>query len=195
MNTTPEFAVVIPEGVGGAIRSEVRVNGTVMRYRRLGTGKGLLVLAGREGQVRRHEARGAELEPIGHPVLQQMLARAARCRRVLIPEVPFAADSLTVSWLREFMDGLGLTRVAMVVDETFGVVALELAMIDHDRIASLVVFSPGEDDNGALAGSLTGPFPETQVRLLIVRAAEATAESTADEVMAFLDAESTRGGH
>jgi hypothetical protein len=167
-----------------------------MRYRRLGSGKPLLVLRGREAQGAALgagcEARGDALEA---GVFDRVLAKAVRHRRVLTPEAPIAPDTINVSWLRGFMDGLGLTRATMVADEAFAVVALEVAMIDHDRIAALAVVCSGSDDNGALAGSLTGPFPETQVRLLVVRADDAAAERVADDVLAFLEGDLRASGH
>jgi len=177
VDTTSGIFVAVPVDLGSAARSEVRVNGIVMRYRRLGSGKALVALA---------------LEP---EILRHVVAQAARTHRVLVPETPLPADDLTASWLREFMDGLGLTRVAIIADETFGIAALELAMIDHDRIASLVVVSPGADEAGALAGSLTGPVTETRVRVLLVRATPETADAVAGEIVAFLETPVKRPGH
>ena len=133
--------------------AEVRAHDRVMRYRRCGAGQAILVLRPADGP-----------EPLW-PELARALA--ANCR-VIAPDVPAGAD--VAAWLSDFLDGLGLARIAVVACDAFCVAALELALLDPDRVAGLVLVADGASDAGGVDGvTATTTERAGAVPLLVVR--------------------------
>jgi len=112
---------LVLEEPGGSHRwAEVRAHDQVMRYRRLGTGRPLLVL----------EAC-SEL-PI-HPELRRALAES---HRLVMPELPTGEVHLA-NWLSDFMEGMGTSRLPLLATEGFFAPALELALLGNDQVARI----------------------------------------------------------
>jgi len=74
--------------------------------------------------------------------------------RVIAPELPRhaaglegEADSLPpfASWLRDFLDGLGIERVCLVVDELFALDALRFCLAEPTRVDCIVISSLRSD--------------------------------------------------
>lgn len=94
--------------------AEVRANGRVMRYRRLGAGPPLLVLG---------DVKGVE--------------ELASRYRVIVPELP-APDEDLRAWLVAFLDGLGTTGLTVRATDRFYAAARELAQADPDRLTEVL---------------------------------------------------------
>ena len=94
--------------------AEVRVGDLTTRYRRSGSGRPVVVLQP-PNDADADWSRLAELLT-GH------------CR-VIIPELP-AGVTDAATWLRDFLDALGIERAAVVVPEQLGIASLDLALLD-----------------------------------------------------------------
>ena len=114
--------------------AEVRAHDQVMRYRRSGAGRAVLVLGAPHGGNGANGIHGANGAGQLWPELPDALA--ARFR-LIVPELPTAgADA---AWLADFLEGLGTPGVAVVAAEPFCTPALELACRDADQIARVVL--------------------------------------------------------
>lgn len=109
--------------------AEIRAHGTVMRYRRRGTGTTVLVLA--EGS----EDQG--------PELTEALSASFR---VLTPELP-ADRAARTSWLSDFLEGLGARNVGLVALGELCSPARELALLRPDQIARMVLVPNGDPED------------------------------------------------
>jgi hypothetical protein len=149
--------------------AEVRVHDRVMRYRRSGAGRAVLLL---------HDGRPDAL----WPELAESLATRFRLIAPELPERPASGIS-THRWLGEFLEGLGTSSVALLATDPFCIDALELALAGAEQIASLLLVVCGEDDAARLGGSLATWAGDCAVPLRVLRrgmsAADATALATA----------------
>lgn len=141
--------------------------GRVTRYVRRGVGPPVVLL-------RREDGPHGEL----WPALVETIAE--RCR-VIIPEVP-DADAEFGSWMRGFLDGVGLPPVTLIAAGTLCVPALEFALLDADRLSGLLLVPAGRAEETGLTGALgtterTGALP-----VLVVRR-----ECPAVEALALID--------
>ena len=133
--------------------AQVRVAERVTRYVRRGAGHPVLLL----------RAQGDDC-PLW-PALVDALA--ARCR-VILPEAP-EADVGFASWIRGFVDGVGCLPVTLIAAGEFSLPALELALLDVDRLARLVLMPCGDAEEAGLTGVLaTRPRPRA-LPVLVVR--------------------------
>jgi pimeloyl-ACP methyl ester carboxylesterase len=113
---------------------------TETRYLRAGRGYPVIVLAG-----------GARR------TADTLLTGLWRLARVIVPEVPlFGAgepDGTTdfSRWFSGFLDGLGVTRAAVVADELFEEAATRFALLEPERVERLLVV---RDDAAAGAVAL-----------------------------------------
>jgi pimeloyl-ACP methyl ester carboxylesterase len=131
--------------------AEVRAHNQVMRYRRAGTGRPLVVLGGGP------DALWPELEP-----------DLATRYRVVTPEVP-GHDGDAAAWARDFLEGVGLDRVVLLAAEPFCIAALELVLLDADRVERLVLVPSGDAGVTGLDGTLATTLEGAGVPLLVVR--------------------------
>lgn len=135
--------------------AEVRAHDQVMRYRRAGAGRPLLVLC-------------PALDPDAlWPELETSLAGKFR---VLTPDVPAACDDVA-SWLAGFLEGVGLDRAALVAADGCCLAALELALLGCDQVERLVLVPAGGAGETGLDGTLATSAAGVSVPLLIVRRA------------------------
>ena len=152
---TPAPALCPPESF-----AEVRARDHVMRYRRAGAGRAVLVLCGGGGTA----ADGTT--PLGPELPGALTSRF----RLIVPEVPAAAGADAATWLVDFLDGLGAASIAVVATDQFCITALELALLDADRVARVVLVPGGCAEatglDGALAATTRRPWP---LPLLVVR--------------------------
>ena len=157
--------------------AEVRAHDHVMRYRRSGVGGAVLVLVSPD----RPDSLWPELTE----------ALAARFR-VIVPELDAAGASAAV-WLADFLEGLGVARVAVVAADAYCIPALELALLDADQLARVVLVPGGDAARAsALDGALGASPPQAAVPLLVVRRGLAAAEAL-PLVTGFLAGEAPAG--
>jgi len=107
--------------------AEVRVGEHVTRYVRRGSGPSVLLL-------------GADTE--ANPLWEPLLESIAATHRVIIPQLPpDAVDQST--WLRGFIEGLGLSAVALIAGSALCEAALDLAAVDDFTVRKLILL-PGD---------------------------------------------------
>ena len=141
--------------------AEVRAHDQVMRYRRAGAGRPLVIL------------RGANDSDAFWPELDQALV--ARYR-VVIPELPADCDDVA-AWMGDFLEGVGLDRAVLVAGESCCLSALELALLNADQVERLVLVPAGTAGETGLDGTLGTAFAGVAVPLLVVRRGLAAAEA------------------
>ena len=133
--------------------AEVRSHDSVMRYQRSGAGPSVVVLQPRDGS-----------SPLW-PGLTNALAAAFR---VIEPEAP-ANEPDVARWLADFLEGLGLSGVAVVAAESFCIPTLELALLGTDQVGRAVLVPNGHAGETGLDGSLATSMSDGTVALLVVR--------------------------
>jgi hypothetical protein len=156
----PPLAPADPAGRTAESWAEVRAHDQVFRYRRVGSGREvLLVLA----SVEQPELLWAEL-----------LEALSEGRRVILPEPP-AAGTEVGCWLGDFLEGLGVSNVSIVAANRFCIPALELTFLGLEQIARvvLVLDAPG-GGNEAVEAALR----QAAVPLLVVHRGQ-----PADEIL------------
>ena len=152
MTTSPDIAAR-----GRETHAEVCAHDHVMRYRRCGVGRALLVL---------DDARGAD--PLWPELVDAMAAR----RRLVAPDV--SAGAMTGRWLADFLEGLGIACVDVVATDACCIAALELALLHPDRVTALVLLPAGGADPMTLDGTLAAGTVAAPVPLLVARRAPGT---------------------
>jgi hypothetical protein len=131
--------------------AEVRAHDRVMRYRRAGTGRPLVVLRGTA------DALWPELD-----------AHLVTRFRVITPELSADCGDLA-AWLGTFLEGVGLARVTLLAAEPCCVAALELALLDGYRVERLVLVPGGGAGETGLDGTLATTPGGVSVPLLLLR--------------------------
>lgn len=142
--------------------AEVRAGGRVMRYRRTGAGRTVLLLPYADGS--------------SWPGLAAALATAFR---VIVPEPP-APGIDPASWMATFIEGLGVPTVAVVAAGTWSLPVLELTLRDVDQVACVVLLvddAAGEPE--AADGTLTSAGRAASVPLLVARRGQAEGDVAA----------------
>ena len=102
--------------------AEVRVGDHVTRYVRRGTGPAV-VLVGADASA--------------NPVVLPLITKLAPNHRLIVPQTPAAVDF--ASWLRGFIEGIGLAEIALITGDVPAGAADELAATDDFIIRKLVV--------------------------------------------------------
>jgi pimeloyl-ACP methyl ester carboxylesterase len=133
--------------------AEVRAHDQVMRYRRTGAGRPVVLLRAASGPDSIWPELDAEL--------------AARFR-VFTPELPVDCDDVA-AWVKGFLEGVGLDRVLLVAADPCCLSALELALIGADQIERLVLVPAGAAGETGLDGTIAATFAGVSVPLLVVR--------------------------
>jgi hypothetical protein len=132
--------------------AEVRARDRVIRYRRSGNGRAVLVL---------DTANRSSLWPALMHVLGSNF-------RVIIPEVP-TGNANDEAWLAEFLEGLGTMPVSLIAANDFCVPALDLVLRDVISISHLVLVPDGEADEPGREGAVATGAGPSSVPLLIAR--------------------------
>ena len=112
--------------------AEVRVGEHVTRYVRRGTGPAVVLI-------------GADAST--NPVVLPLITKLAPNHRLIVPQTP-AADDLA-SWLRGFIEGIGLAEVALIAGDAPAAAATELAGTDDFTIRKLVVLPRSSAEAGS----------------------------------------------
>ena len=133
--------------------AEVRAHDQVMRYRRAGAGRPVLVLRSvLDGQAFWNELDAALLETF----------------RVLTPEMPPLGVDVA-AWMNGFLEGVGLDRVTVIAEGALCLAALELALLNVDQIERMVLVPAGHSNETGLDGMLATTLAGVAVPLLVVR--------------------------
>ncbi len=129
----------------------MRAGTATTEYTRSGTGPTVVLLA-----------------PSGldHPVWSAITGAATRRLRVIAPD-RFPSDQRFASWLRSFLDGLGLARVSLVAEAEIGIRVIGFALAQPERIQRLVVLTDS-DEHDTPPGRLAGSLPEYPHPLLFL---------------------------
>lgn len=132
--------------------AEVRTRDRVMRYRRSGTGASVVLL----------QAAG-EPDALWPELGDELASRF----RLIVPDPPGAGTDVA-GWLADFLEGLGLTGIAVIASSAFCIPALELALLGAGQVRRIVLVPDGSAAETGLGGTL-----ETTARdvaeLLVVR--------------------------
>ncbi len=112
--------------------AEVRAHDQVVRYRRSGSGRSVLLLCP---------------DAVTGTLWAELVEALDRDFRVLVPLLP--PDAQLIRGLTGFLEGMGTSRVAIVATDALCFAALELALLDRERVARAVLV-PAEE--GGLAG-------------------------------------------
>src|SRR5262245_5309781 len=132
---------------------EIRLGERVTRYRRLGTGRPVVLLS---------------TAPVAEPLWPEALDAVAAQHRIYAPEIPANLAGFG-PWLRGFMDGVGAERPVLVARSAFCIPALEYALLDPYRIQSLVLVPDGAVDETGLDGSIGTPNGAATLPILVLR--------------------------
>lgn len=116
--------------------AEVRAGDRVMRYRRIGSGRPVVLVGG--------TTAADSLWP-------ELADALADHFRVIVPESPSCGADFAC-WLSDFVEGLGMSEVGLVASDAFCASAIDLVRRDADRIGRVVVVR-----GGAVHSSSTGP--------------------------------------
>jgi hypothetical protein len=135
--------------------SEVRANDQVIRYRRCGAGRTVLVLRPDSPQAEDSSSFSSLLDALGAQF------------RLLIPELP-AGGTDPAGRLALFLDGLGITDVAVLAFGDRCLPALELAFLGGDQIGRLALVTEGQAGLPDLEGALV-TAPGQALPLVLVR--------------------------
>jgi pimeloyl-ACP methyl ester carboxylesterase len=141
--------------------AEVRAHDQVMRYHRAGVGRPLVLLRTAAGP----DSLWPELE-----------AHFVGRFRVFTPELPPDCDDVA-AWVKDFLEGVGLDRVAVIAADPCCLSALELALLGPDQIERLVLVPGGLAGETGLDGTLATTFAGVSVPLLVVRRGLSAAEA------------------
>jgi hypothetical protein len=112
--------------------AEVRVGDHVTRYVRRGSGSPVVVV-------------GANADQNG--VWASLVNALAGNHRLVIPQLP-QSESDVASWLRSFIEGIGLSSVALIAGGDARVPAVSLAAADDFTVRKLVLIADGESHDG-----------------------------------------------
>jgi pimeloyl-ACP methyl ester carboxylesterase len=165
---------IIPTAQSAGSFAEVRAHDQVMRYRRAGAGRPILVLRS-----------SLEPEPLW-PELDEALVGAFR---VLTPDVPCAGVDVA-AWMRGFLEGVGLDRVTVIAEDLHCIAALEMALLNGDQVERMVLVPAGQSNETGLDGTLATSLAGVAVPLLVVRRG-LSADEAVPLLMQFLEQGST----
>ena len=133
--------------------AEVRAHDQVMRYRRAGAGRPIIVLRGADDA----EALWPELD-----------AELVSGFRVVTPELPADCEDVA-AWVADFLEGVGLSRVVVLAAEPCCLSALELALLASDQVERLILVPAGAAGDSGLDGTLATTLAGVSVPLIVVR--------------------------
>jgi hypothetical protein len=145
--------------------AEVRAHDQVMRYRRSGVGRAVLLILRPPGKV----------QPLWPGLLELLGGRF----RVIAPEAP-VAEADAACWLGDFLEGLGMSNVSILATGCFCVPVLELALLESDQIARIALIPDGV---GPELGRVGRGRLETETRHLPVPLLVIRRGQPADEIL------------
>jgi hypothetical protein len=144
--------------------AEIRTREQIIRYRRVGAGQPVLVLA--------------EQQEVCPTVIRALTDGGVV--RLIIPELPTEAVHVA-GWAADFLEGIGATSVGLLAMQSFAGAAIELAMLASEQIERVVLVAeePGRFGRwceGWQHGALECAHRSARVPLLLVHKGLPTAE-------------------
>lgn len=133
--------------------TEIRARDQVVRFRRSGAGRGILLL---------HSA--VETRPLWPELLDTLTSGF----RLIVPAAR-APDTDIDVWLSALLEGLGTSRLTVVASDEFCVPAIEQALLDPDHVSSVILICPGRGSEGCVTGTLGTTNQLPSVPLLMLR--------------------------
>ena len=118
---------------------EVRTRHQVVRYRRSGAGRAVLLLHSPDARA---------------PLWPEVLEHLAAGGRLIVPNPPESADPVE-EWLALLLEGLGLWNAILVATEGFCIPAIERALVEPDRIARIILACSDGPDAAAVEKART----------------------------------------
>lgn len=140
---------------GSVVDAVVQIGPVEIRYHRAGAGRPVLLLL----------AQG-----LGSPGGTAVFEALAGHFRVIVPEPGAPAGMSRSAWIRDVIDGLGLTRPSVVAEGALGMAALGLALADPDRVDRVVVIQADHPDPTTEDGAADDTLRDTGHPLLVLRA-------------------------
>jgi hypothetical protein len=140
--------------------AEVRAHDQVMRYRRSGVGRAVLVLRSPGNP---------------EPLWPELVEALGIGYRLIVPEAP-ARDADLARWLADFLEGLGVSNVSILAADSFCIPALELALLEGDQVARLVLVAEGRGWRWEVGATLETATRGLRVPLLVVRRGQPAGE-------------------
>lgn len=110
----------------GTFRAVVQSGSTITSYLRAGVGRPVVLLS--------------RTAPDG-VVPTSLIRTLGTSFRVLVPELPEQGEQF-VEWFGPFLDGLGLTEVAVIVDDELAAPLMDIARTEPGRISRILLLSP-----------------------------------------------------
>lgn len=135
--------------------AEVRANDRVIRYRRTGMGRAIVVL----------------LPGDAEPPWPELIDALGSSFRVILPEPP-AADTDIADWLADFLEGLGISNVRIVAADRFCIPILELTLLGLDQVARVALVPRGPGGEHGVGGALEAATGQSVVPLIVIRDGE-----------------------
>jgi len=132
--------------------AEVRANDRVMRYRRTGMGRAIVVL----------------LPGDAEPPWPELIDALRLSFRVILPEPP-VADSDIADWLADFLEGLGASNVRIVAADRFCIPILELTLLGLDQVARVALVPRDPQGEDRVGGTLEAATGQSAVPLIVIR--------------------------
>ncbi|HEX6053039.1 MAG TPA: hypothetical protein VFZ21_27415 [Gemmatimonadaceae bacterium] len=132
--------------------AEVRVGNHVTRYVRRGSGLPVIVVGA-----------NANDNAVWAPLVESLAGRY----RLVIPQTPGTDPDMT-GWLRSFIEGIGLTSVALVAGGQASGAALAVAAADDFTVRKLVLVTNGERNGRNTASNGAAPSTLDRSRMLYV---------------------------
>lgn len=132
---------------------ECRARGQIVRYRRSGAGRPLLLL------------HSPEQSP---PLWPEVLEVFRSGFRLVVPDPP-PGGTEAEAWLSALLDGLGLSGVTVVAFDEFCIAVLERALLEPDRVARVVMVVRGRGSEAVVDGSIDSIPRLASVPLLVLR--------------------------
>jgi hypothetical protein len=102
--------------------AEIRTQDQVIRYRRVGAGHPVLVLA--------------EQQEICPTVVRALTESGAV--RLIMPELPAEAVHIA-GWAADFLEGIGAAKVGLLATQSFAGAAIELALLGAEQISRVIL--------------------------------------------------------
>ena len=103
--------------------AEVRVGDHVIRYVRRGTGSSIVVVAG---------------DSDANPGCRQLIQNLTASHRVIVTQPP-PVDADVRSWLRGFIEGVGLTSIILIAGGAAAEAATDIASADDFTVRKLIL--------------------------------------------------------
>jgi pimeloyl-ACP methyl ester carboxylesterase len=135
-----------------SVHAEVRVGDSVTKYLRAGTGRAVLLLGSFEPPL---------------PPWPGLTAELAGNFRLIAPQLPQNRNDFA-TWVRAFLDGLGLLKVSIVATDDVGVAAIGFALLESERVDRLVLLSNDRSNDGALFGGIDDPLRESPMPFVVI---------------------------